>query len=355
MSFARLSVMKRPKVPMLATDFPSALVVINILTCLALPCYAERTVPREVGVSIHINKIYNINTVDETYKVDAYFVAQWTDKQSAVEGGEPAVYENALVDVAIKQGLWVPNLEFINVFDGRNISSKRIIVKPSGNIFYNERFSATFSNAMDFVNFPFDTQRFVLRMEPFTHDNTQLKFVSAKVYPENLDDVLLGEWQLSEPAKIYFNDIHYSHISDNEHNTFSRLNVEITASRKATFYLAKLIFPLFLIISSSWLIFWLREFQSRVAISITLLLTVVAFNFHTSNLLPRLAYTTLIERLIIVCYISLLVTNILILADRIRRTNSIDGDRLIKHCRWLFPIGGLISMSVLLISAAHYG
>lgn len=37
--------------------------------------------PVEVSVDLYINKIYNINTVDETYQIDGYLEYSWVDER----------------------------------------------------------------------------------------------------------------------------------------------------------------------------------------------------------------------------------------------------------------------------------
>lgn len=72
----------------------------------------------------------------------------------------------------------------------------------------------------------------------------------------------------------------------------------LSIERRSMFYVWNIILPLFLIVSISWVVFWGNRGMSlaeRVAISITCLLTVVAFDFLTGDSLPKLAFTTRLD------------------------------------------------------------
>jgi hypothetical protein len=58
-----------------------------------------------------------------------------------------------------------------------------------------------------------------------------------------------------------------------------------------------------MIVVASWIVFWISDFGNQLGTAFTLLLTVVAFNFYASTLLPRLPYNTFIEIAIISGYV----------------------------------------------------
>jgi len=100
--------------------------------------------PLEVTVTLHINKIYNVNSVDETYQVDGYLVFSWQDdslrltQQDTV--GQLRIYENDRARELMKNDIWVPAFELINIQGMQETQNIQIIVHPNGKVVFNERF-----------------------------------------------------------------------------------------------------------------------------------------------------------------------------------------------------------------------
>ncbi|SLM64877.1 MULTISPECIES: ligand-gated ion channel [Dickeya] len=306
--------------------------------------------PVDVNVSLFINKIYGVNTLEQTYKVDGYIVAQWSEKPRKTPQGKPLVVENAQIERWITRGLWVPTLEFINVVGSPDIGNKRLMLFPDGRVIYNARFLGTFSNDMDFRLFPFDHQQFVLELEPFSFNNQQLRFNSVRVYNENIDNEEIDEWWVRGNAQTRISDVRYDHLSSVQpnQNVFSRITVQLDAVRNPSYYLWSFILPLGLIIAASWSVFWLESFAERLQTSFTLMLTVVAYAFYTSNILPRLPYTTIIDQMIIAGYGSIFAAILLIIFAHHRKMRGVGGEWLIRRCRLIFPLGILVISGVLI-------
>lgn len=266
---------------------------------------AEGKKPVEVTVNIQINKIYGINTVDETYIVDGYLVASWRSPDIKASGEavtETIIYENDMADEKTGNEIWVPAFEFINVVEKRNTANRRIIISEKGTVTYNERFNAIFSILTNLRIFPFDTQTFTIRMEAFSYSNEELVFLKGASDQDFFTGEISDEWEIID-KKIYVSLQEYSHLTeDGSPTVFSRFNQEILAKRKIQYYLLQFIFPLSLIVIISWSVFWIPGLSDQLSINSTLMLTVVAFNYSASNILPRLSYSTFLESLITLGY-----------------------------------------------------
>ncbi|MCJ8314314.1 MAG: gamma-aminobutyric-acid receptor subunit beta [Saccharospirillaceae bacterium] len=300
----------------------------------------------EIDVSLHINKLYQVETKNQTFKLDAYLVMRWIKPKNQITEG---LYENNQIQHAINDGLWLPAIEFINVLGHREVSNRHVVIDKD-RVTYNERFTSTFTTKMDFKKFPFDSQSFIIEMEPFSYGVDKIIFNKVKVTPEDIVDVIDSQWYFKKPYVTNITPHSYSHLSrDGEPNIeYSRLIIKINADRISSFYIWQFILPLALIIISSWAVFWIPGFGERLSTSFTLMLTVVAYNFYTSNLLPRLPYTTLIERMVIYSYLSIFAAIILIVINRLRSPDNSGSTELIRTCRWLFPLGFACIMSLLI-------
>ncbi|WP_319567284.1 hypothetical protein [Cohaesibacter marisflavi] len=298
----------------------------------------------KASVALNINKIYELNELNETYVIDGYLVTSWQDDGlvERIESGAvaPDVYENSAIDNLIAGGLRIPAIEFINVVGNRSVANRQVVIGEDGKVLYNERFQATFSTPMDFRKFPFDNQILTVQLESFSYDKTRFEFVDPKVYPELVNMDMLAEWNIVD-KQVFISDQDYSHLSEDGSKTeFSRYNLNFTLERKCDYYVWNFMLPLILIITSSWCVFWVDDFLTNISIAFTLMLTVVAFTFQATSLLPRLPYTTFMGMLTILGYLSIFASMVVIVAAELfeRKSEDFDKAKLMRSARVFYPI-----------------
>ncbi|WP_430933077.1 hypothetical protein [Saccharicrinis sp. 156] len=271
--------------------------------------------PLKVDVNLRINKVYNINTVDETYQIDGYLVYLWKDERWKRSDGHNniRIYENDRANEVLDTGLWMPILEFINIQGEKECPNRRIVIQTDGEIKYKERFFGTFSSNMNFINFPFDSQTFQIQIEAFSYDKEQLVFNFIKLLkPQNMNDFLGEKWTYKDNT-AYIEDIIYDEISSS--TIYSRAVFKVDTTRKPEYYMWQVLLPLSIIIMASFVIFWIKDFGTQMGVGFTLMLTVVAFNFYSASILPKLPYNTFLETIIIVGYVFIFVGIILAIVN----------------------------------------
>jgi len=305
--------------------------------------------PLEVSVDLHINKIYNINTVDETYQIDGYLEYSWIDERmkSTDTLSKIRVYENNKVSEILDSKLWIPAFELINIQGSKETPNISLEIYPNGKIVYEERFFGTFSSYMNFRNFPFDSQSFSIQIEAFSYDNRQLVFTKPEMFLEKANDSFSEKWEISEmTARV---SDHPYHDNNSETSVYSRAVFEINANRMTGYYLWQVLFPLFIIIMASFVIFWIKDFGTQMGVGFTLMLTVVAFNFYSASILPKLPYQTFIEAIIIVGYVFIFFGIIAVIINYRVYGNDIESDtnKLIKTLRIIFPLTFLAALLIL--------
>ena len=96
--------------------------------------------PLEVTVNLSINKIYNINSVDETYQIDGYLLYSWKNERAISylkdSLATSIVFENDKARELINGKLWIPAFELINVQGSREVPTIRIAISADGKIEY---------------------------------------------------------------------------------------------------------------------------------------------------------------------------------------------------------------------------
>ena len=179
--------------------------------------------------------------------------------------------------------------------DGLRI--KLFFSKSSGTITYRERFTTTLQAPdFDFQNYPFDRQLFKVRVDlDVPTEFFAFKEIDNPAEPLG-DELGEEEWTVIK---------HYSTIEEipfGDNLKKSRFTRTLEVKRHLNFYLFRIFLPLFLIISISWVIFFLKDYGRQLEVASGNLLVFVAFNFAISNDLPRLGYLTLLDRIIITSF-----------------------------------------------------
>jgi len=104
----------------------------------------------------------------------------------------------------------------------------------------------------------------------------------------------------------------------------------------------KLILPFVLIVLMSWGVFWVSPTQvgPKIGMSTTSMLTLIAFQFATGNLLPKLSYFTIMDEFIAACTVLVFLALLGSLTSSHLGSNKRErlALRLDKGCRWVFPI-----------------
>ena len=115
-----------------------------------------------------------------------------------------------------------------------------------------------------------------------------------------VDNNNLFDWNINSYSHKYFEetDLNYGVSSFGISNSFE-------LQRNSTYYIFKIIGPIFLILIVCWSVMWLtaRELESRLTVTTVCLLSLVAYNFVIDQDLPKLAYFTKMDYIISLSYL----------------------------------------------------
>lgn len=92
------------------------------------------------------------------------------------------------------------------------------------------------------------------------------------------------------------------------------------ATRHLYYYILRIFLPISIIITVSWVLFYLHDYRKRVDGAAANLLLFIAFNFTISSDLPRLGYLTLIDMFLVSTFI--VTALVLVLSVYLRRMES---------------------------------
>ncbi len=283
-------------------------------------------IPTKVEILLYVVDIAEINDGAQSFNASIFIEAKWKD-QRLISSNEKTTYD--LGDV------WNPNLEIINrqkVF----LSYPEIVeVDPEGTVVYKQRIFGNFSQPLDLHGFPLDQQKLEFQIVSAGYSPNEVNLIEDSVgISEKLS---IPDWDI---MGINLKKIEYK-ILPNKPAREGML-LEINAKRYIHFYIFKFIIPLILIVIMSWMVFWIdpTSYSTQISISITSMLTLIAYQFLAVGSLPAVPYLTRMDIIMflstVLVFASLIevgITSVLTQRNKVELARSID-----NYCKYIFPI-----------------
>lgn len=295
--------------------------------------------PTQVTVGVSLVDLLGIDDINQTLSGDFLVVLQWTDPRLAhLEGCEVPL-----------QGIWEPGIVITN--SGRKFPSlpREAEIGPNGSVRYIQRYGGTFATYHNLRDFPFDEQRFRIWLLPFESSEEDVVLSIDESAVGRRDLLNISDWTIGTVKAMV--DRYYVTTLDQYH---SRFTFEIRAERITAYYLWKVLLPLCLIVVMSWAVFWIdpAKFGPQIGLSATAMLTLIAFLFATTNMLPALGYFTVLDFfiggatiLVFLAMLQSLITSFLVSSGRAELAVLMD-----RVCRALFPLVFFVFLILLSLS-----
>lgn len=239
--------------------------------------------PTEVYMHTYVNDIVAIRDAEQSFSADIFIRIEWRDARLVHRGPAPC---SASFDE-----IWWPELQIMNRRSVQNIREVRPLVAMDGTVNLLLRGYGDFSFKADLADFPFDEQRLGFdilsvysdREIDFTWDPERIA-LAPQLSVANFEVELAGVEERSELIRS----------TGREH---ARLFIELRATRLTGFYTWQQLVPLFLVVLMAWIVFWIprEHVPSRIGLAATSMLTLIAYRFAMSSVLPPIAYLTRLD------------------------------------------------------------
>ncbi len=249
--------------------------------------------PTEVQVVIYVIDVDDLNSADQSFAASVYYAAQWRNPLLRHKG--PGPMNRGLFDV------WNPRLTIVSQQMAWKSYPESVEIEPDGLVTYRQKVWGRFSQPLKLHDFPFDQQTLSIHLVAAGLRENEVKLVphvneqgtSSKIAETfSLPDFDVVSWS-ADPLPYY--------AGGGEVGT-AGYELKIVVARQATYYVLKVIIPLCLIVMMSWLPRWIDPAQTgtNIGISTSAFLTLVAYLFAITVMLPRVSYITRMDRFILI-------------------------------------------------------
>jgi hypothetical protein len=311
----------------------------------------KSTSPTDVQIALFLEDVSLVNPWLQTLEMDATLIMQWQDDSIKRRFSKPTYFTGPNLDQTLtRENIWSPFVEIVNARKGRLTEAQALVVKPNGNVQYIERFNAEVFAKMNFRKFPFDAHDITIQFRSLLYNSDQLQFIPLNPYEGMAESAQLAEWGLKDYSS-------YVATSSNLqfHKDHSQYNVSLTLARHSNYYLTKILLPMIILGILSCSILWISREQlgSKLGVSISCLVAIIAYQWVIKDSLPKVNYQVLLGSIISTTFFfACSVIFLTILFNSLGKHGKLKLSEILEHtARWLMP---LIYTVALIIIFAYY-
>lgn len=299
---------------------------------------------RKIVIGFHIVDCNNIDLRSGAFNAEFYYWLRYNSDQANEKTIERLDFVNGRLELHEEQ-------------ERKRIADETYVVfKVKGTFRFDPNLRA----------YPFDSQNLPIEVEHSVYDRESAVFVDdVKSYARGgrtkqwtlRESLRIPEYEIANVARsvsdVLYNTDFGDYTAPSADSVYSRFSVSLTIERISWPYLFKILLPLCVILLMGYLMFQLppKEIQGAIAISMSALLSCIAFELTISQSLPPVGYLITSDKFFILAY-GLLSINLGVsiwayrLHDSGRTTAAL---ALYAICRRMFPVLFLLSFAYIVV------
>lgn len=321
--------------------------------------------PLEVLIGFNLVNITDVNEKEETIDFEGAIYLEWIDPRLAYDPadyGMPSdwqpgdyslaprqIYQGSYAFAELYEGWWL-SIVIPNGIGNREITERVLGIWPDGRVLYHDTFFSRAETPMDLRLFPFDSQALEIFFHPFLYGTNQVVLKPdarlARTWDQNMG---IADWS-RESVTVAQRPVRVAKV-DGDADEISEVVVTVNIERRPLHFMVSLVFPMVLLVSLTWCVFWMENetLSNRVNITFIGILSVVAYYFVIIDFIPPVSYLTLIDGFIIATFLVLSAGVVLgvIMEEFAFQDRRLLGLQIDRVCRWAFPLTYVITTVIL--------
>jgi hypothetical protein len=241
--------------------------------------------PTEVKVGIYVIDIDSLDSANQNFSASVYYEARWKSPLLEHEGPGPKFLPTSAV--------WTPRLGIVNQQQAWYAAPQFVEITPEGEVVLRQKVWGWFSQPLDLRNFPQDEQTLAIHMVAGGLLQTEVA-ITPLLRAKGRSSGIAQSFSIPDFSVVSWTAEPRPYVPFPGQPGTAGFIMELKMKRHAGYYVWKLIVPLCLIVAMSWVPRWIdpREIGPNIGISATAFLTLIAYYFATTVLLPRVSYIT---------------------------------------------------------------
>ena len=238
--------------------------------------------PTKVTAGIYLIDLSKINGADQAMVVD--FAVRLTWKDPRLTGPK----------VVSLDKIWAPRVQLLTERRLFRKLEEIVTIDKDGTAVYRQRFYGHLTAPVHLRDFPLDSHTLEMPVIIVQRPD-EVQVVLDSTVTGQRPRMSIPDWEIGEgSARLTSYDFAPGVPR------FPGLSYDIPARRYFTFFVWKVLLPLLLIVSMSWTVFWMDPVKHgpQIGVTITSMLTLMAYRVVTAQFLPNLPYLTRLDMFI---------------------------------------------------------
>lgn len=247
-----------------------------------------------VHVGMYANTVYQLEVASSTYYLDAYLWFKWTGD----------IDPTATLEITNLVEEWGAMITPLN---------EEPILLPDGSQYKLMKIEGRFMQPFVLADYPLDRQKLSIYLEDNTYGSDQLVYqmdAEGSGYGHMLS---IPGWKIERWSSELLQHDYGSFFGAEKAGSasvYSTLRFDLEIARPVNFFIWKLMLPLVILLTASWMVLILdpKLVEVRTALPATGLLTAVFLQQSYSDGLPEVGYLVLIDKVYAVAYAMIVLT-----------------------------------------------
>ncbi len=285
--------------------------------------------PTEIRTAVYLIDVSQIDGARQEFTADVFLLLSWNDPRLA--DGSTDVRR-----IPVDQ-VWNPRVQILNQ---RTVSigfPEQLDVDPDGTVTFRQRYFGQYASPLDLREFPLDRHTFAVRLVVPGYSPEEVRLVADPRFSAGPPPrYSIPDWTLT-PTRLRPEP--FAVVPGGPQ--IAGLVAEFDARRHLGFYVGKAYVSVAIIVFMSWIVFWIdpQAVAPRISVSVTSMLTLVAYRFLLGQELPKVSYLTRLDYFLlgttIVVFLALI--EVTWTSAMFGRGRTEAARRIDRWSRWLFP------------------
>uniref|UniRef100_H3B4F2 Gamma-aminobutyric acid receptor subunit pi n=1 Tax=Latimeria chalumnae TaxID=7897 RepID=H3B4F2_LATCH len=241
--------------------------------------------PVTIGMSLDIASIDKISEINMDYTATIFLRQRWTDERLCFDGNKSLSLDGRLVEM-----LWVPDTFIVDskksFLHDITVENRLIRIYPNGTVLYAIRITTTVACNMDLTKYPMDKQLCTLQLESWGYNINHVTFYWTRGNDSvcGLDTLHLAQFTVED---------YYTTVSEAVYETgcYPKLIFHFELKRNILYFILETYVPSILLVTLSWVSFWISQSSvpARICIGsgVTTVLTMTTLMMGARTSLPN--------------------------------------------------------------------